>query len=125
MKTMRSDIEQLLQVAVAADGTPVATFCFPADFAGFQGHFPGKPILPGACQLQCLLSFVEQLAGKGLTLKEIILAKYILPVLPEETITCVINGLPEKVNGSFVAKAHIFRGDERVSEMKLLVAPRE
>ncbi len=125
LKKIRSEIEQLLQVSVANNGERSATFCFPADFTGFQGHFPGKPILPGACQLQCFLSFLELIAGKALVLKEIKLAKYFLPVLPDERITCTINGLPENLTGSFAVKGNIFRGDERVTEIRLLVAPRE
>jgi 3-hydroxymyristoyl/3-hydroxydecanoyl-(acyl carrier protein) dehydratase len=123
LKKIRSEIEQLMQVSVAADGERIATFCFPEDFSGFQGHFPGKAILPGACQLQCFLTFLKQQAGQALVLKEIKLVKYLLPVFPDETITCTMSRLPEAITGSFVAKGAIFRGAERVTEIRLLVAP--
>lgn len=125
LKKIRSEIERLMQISAADSGARVATFCFPPDFPGFQGHFPGKAILPGACQLQCLLSFLEQLAGKPLVLKEIVQAKYFLPVLPDERISCTITDLPANTTGSFAVKGNIFRGDERVAEIRLLVAPRE
>ncbi len=34
------------------DGTAFArTYVFPENFVGFEGHFPGNPILPGVVQL--------------------------------------------------------------------------
>jgi 3-hydroxymyristoyl/3-hydroxydecanoyl-(acyl carrier protein) dehydratase len=114
-----------MQVIVAAKGEKAATFCFPPDFTGFQGHFPGKAILPGACQLQCFLAFLEQVSERELTIKEITLAKFYLPVLPDETITCTLSGLPADLSGNFTAKGSIFRGDERLTEIRVLVAGRE
>ncbi len=38
-----------------------AEFCFPSDFSGFQGHFPGNPVLPAIVQMAVLRFVVEQL----------------------------------------------------------------
>jgi 3-hydroxyacyl-[acyl-carrier-protein] dehydratase len=125
LKKIRSEIEQLMQISATDSGARVASFCFPPDFPGFQGHFPDKAILPGACQLQCFLSLLVHFAGRPLVLKEIILAKYFLPVRPDEMITCTITDLPEDLTGSFAARGTMFRGDERVAEIRLLVASGE
>ena len=40
-----------------------ANFRFPASFAGFQGHFPGNPILPAIVQLAAVRFFADWLLG--------------------------------------------------------------
>ncbi len=42
-----------------------ADFLFPADFAGFQGHFPGNPILPAIVQLAAVRFLAERALGQG------------------------------------------------------------
>lgn len=125
MKRIKEQIAACMQLGTSEEGRPMAEFRFPADFIGFQGHFPAKSILPGACQLQCLLTFLERLSGKTLALKEIVLAKYASPVLPGELIRCVLADTPAFSGEETTVKAFIQRGGERVSELRLKVAPRE
>ena len=96
-----------------------ARFLFPEGFLGFEGHFPGKKILPGVCQVQCVLSMLEQQTGNSISLREIVLAKFFAPVLPNEEIVCRSSGVQE--SGEFLVKAVITRGDQKVSELKLKV----
>lgn len=124
MKRIKEQIAACMQVGTSEDGRPMGEFCFPADFIGFQGHFPGKSILPGACQIQCLLTLLERLSGKTLALREIVLAKYTTPVFPDEVIRCIPAEAPD-FSGETTVKAFIHRGGERVSELRLRVAPRE
>ncbi|HZE84153.1 MAG TPA: 3-hydroxyacyl-ACP dehydratase [Puia sp.] len=35
----------------------------------FEGHFPGLPVVPGACMMQMLKEIVEAASGMGLQLK--------------------------------------------------------
>lgn len=123
LKQIRNEIERQMRVTVTDAGEPEASFCFPPEFSGFQGHFPGKAVLPGACQLQCLRAFLEHLAAQPLEITTIVLAKYLQPVLPGETIRCRVSGLPETVDGSFLAKGKIFREGELVAEIRLQLAP--
>lgn len=125
MKRIKEQIEACLQLAVTGDGQPMAGFRFPADFVGFQGHFPGKSILPGACQLQCLLSLLERVCGKELALKEIVLAKYISPVLPGQEVSCILTETPDFSAGGLTVRAFIFRGGEKVTELRVRVSTRE
>lgn len=104
------------------DGTIEGSFVFPPDFTGFQGHFPTGAILPGACQIQALLSILERFAGKPLALKEVVLAKYIIPVLPNEEIVFRISDRFDPESTGSTVKAVINRAGVKVSEIKLRVA---
>lgn len=79
--------QHLHEAPVERDGTITATFCFPPSFVGFDGHFPGNPVLPGIVQLMAAL----YTAAKGqktipLAIKQ---AKFTRPVSPNEPVTVV------------------------------------
>lgn len=107
-----------------ADGSLSARFTFPEDFVGFEGHFPGKKILPGVCQIDCLLSMLEGSTGKKALLKEVVMAKFILPVFPGEEISFSSKSSVEEA-GRLVVKASSRKGGERASELKLRVELKE
>jgi len=90
------------------------------EFAGFQGHFPAKKILPGVCQIQCALSTIEKGRGKGVALKEVVLAKYFTPLFPDDEMTCVVSD-DGKMDGEVLVKAVITKGAQKISELKLRV----
>ena len=61
---------------------------FDADFAGFEGHFPGNPIVPGVCLIELSRVLGEQAAGRDLILEEISLCKFRRPVMAGMTADC-------------------------------------
>ena len=91
LSTIKAEIEQYMTGGTKEGATMKSRFAFPAEFIGFQGHFPEKKILPGVCQIQCALSTFEKGAGKAVILKEVVLAKYFSPVFPNDEVTCVVN----------------------------------
>jgi len=102
------------------DRVLTACFVFPADFIGFQGHFPQKKLLPGVCQIQCIISMLEKWKKKNVVLVEIVTAKFLSPVLPLEEIICECREIRDN-DGEFVVKAFISKAGGRVAEMKLRV----
>ena len=105
----------------AVDGNALtAVFIFPEDFIGFQGHFPSRKVLPGVCHIQCVTLMFEKAKERPVTLKEIIQAKYISPVLPSEELICVCSSAQEGRN--FILKATLSRDSQKVSELKLRVS---
>ena len=102
-------------------GMLTARFSFPPEFIGFQGHFPGKSILPGVCQIQSLLCMLEQGSGKAVVLKEIELAKYFSPVSPREEVVCNVREFGD-ATGERTVKAVITKETVKVAEMKLRVS---
>jgi 3-hydroxyacyl-[acyl-carrier-protein] dehydratase len=103
------------------DNALTACFVFPADFIGFQGHFPQKKLLPGVCQIQCITCMLEKWKKNRVSLKEIVSAKFLSPVLPSEEITCECREIQDN-GGEIIVRAFISRTGGRVAEMKLRVS---
>ncbi|MFA6054223.1 MAG: hypothetical protein WC769_02490 [Thermodesulfovibrionales bacterium] len=102
------------------DPALTACFVFPADFIGFQGHFPQKKLLPGVCQIQCIIYMLEKWKKNNVALMEIVSAKFLSPVLPLEEITCECREIQDN-DGELIVKALISKAGGRVAEMKLRV----
>jgi len=68
---------------------PAAEFFWPvpADHPAFAGHFPGRPIVPGAVLLDRAVIFAEQLLGRSGGEWQIGNAKFFSPVGPGELLT--------------------------------------
>lgn len=102
------------------DGCISARFSFPEDFTGFQGHFPEKKILPGVCQVQCVINMIEKWGGKRLILKEVVLAKFLSIVSHSEELTCTCNVIDES-DGNCTLKAAFNKDNKKIAEVKLKV----
>jgi 3-hydroxyacyl-[acyl-carrier-protein] dehydratase len=118
LSTIKAEVEQYMTGRTKEGAMLTSRFAFPSEFIGFQGHFPGKKILPGVCQIQCALSTFEKGAGKAVVLKEVVLAKYFSPVFPDDEVTCVINDLGDTA-GEFIVKAVITKDKTKIAELKL------
>ncbi|NOY75525.1 MAG: hypothetical protein GXP32_07005 [Kiritimatiellaeota bacterium] len=64
-----------------------AEFAFSESFIGFQGHFPGKPVLPGVCQIEMALAVLEKAFDRGTRLKKLNRGKFLNMVAPNETVS--------------------------------------
>jgi len=71
---------------LGGDATSVS-YRVPADHPAFQGHFPGNPVLPGIVQIRLFLLSANRLTGKEWELQEVKRAKFLQPVLPNQTVT--------------------------------------
>lgn len=113
---MKQEIKNFIQVdSTGTAGAFVGSFCFPASFKGFDGHFPGQPVLPGVCLVQAVLVAAEQAQNRKLKLVEIVLSKFFAVTLPDEKLDVAI-----KMDENMV-RAKISRGGERVAEVRLRV----
>ncbi|WP_027723073.1 3-hydroxyacyl-ACP dehydratase FabZ family protein [Maridesulfovibrio zosterae] len=72
------------------------TFCFTPDFPGFDGHFPGNPILPGV--IQTLLGETSSLSilnmqfpHESFVLTSVTRCKFLRPIKPDENISLGFN----------------------------------
>ena len=70
------------------DGSYSAVITFDPAFTGFDGHFPGNPVVPAVCQLSALEVLVHLALGhQNLKLATISLMKCRAPLLPNDTAT--------------------------------------
>jgi 3-hydroxyacyl-[acyl-carrier-protein] dehydratase len=61
-----------------------AALAIAADSNFFEGHFPGRPILPGVVQLMLVLEALEREGRQPVELRKILFARLRQPVLPGE-----------------------------------------
>ena len=71
------------RVHVTETDVAVGRFRFDEGFVGFQGHFPGRPLLPAVVQMMAALQVAGEAwgleAGPGLSVDR---AKFLLPLEP-------------------------------------------
>ena len=120
MSTIKQEIKQcMLKIDNNADNKIKAHFLFPEHFIGFKGHFPGKPVLPGICQVQALIVIAEKLHKKKAALRKVVLAKFFRQISQDETVLFDytekkeednefnIKALVSTVNGEKIAKLEL------------------
>ena len=72
------------------DGSYSAAITFDPAFTGFDGHFPGNPIVPVVCQLSAVEVLVHLALGRqDVKLSTISLMKFRAPLVPNDTATFV------------------------------------
>jgi len=113
--------ECMSELREAEKGTLTARFVFPAEFLGFQGHFPGKPVLPAVCEIQGAVAMLEAWKKTGVVLREIILAKFSAPVTCDEEVVYACSMGMEDRDGA-VVKATLSKDGRRIARFKLRVA---
>jgi len=101
-----------------SDGTGClsACFTFPPDFLGFQGHFPGNPVLPGVCMVQAVMVMAGKWSGTPLELKNIVTAKWFMPAGPDTMLNFAVQVIAGEL-GKTTLKAKIRKGTEKVAEL--------
>lgn len=93
----------------------------------FQGHFPGRPVMPGVLIVEAmaqsgailLLDQMKDARGKVIYFMTIDAVKFRKPVVPGDTLRFEV--MPIKLKGS-IAKLHgdAFVGDEKVAEADMM-----
>ncbi len=62
-----------------------AELVFPEDHPVYGGHFPGRPVVPGACMLEIVKELMERGLGHAVTLREAGNIKFPSALLPSGT----------------------------------------
>lgn len=104
------------------------TFIFPSSFPGFDGHFPGNPVLPGVIQiLQGELSSLEilnkEFSNEKLMLASVTRCKFLRPIKPDEemTLNFSIKTKPQK----HISICALTVGNELAASYQLIFSPEE
>ena len=114
--SIRTDIEACIKAMDKGEDWITASLCFPADFSGFQGHFPQHPILPGMCLVETVLVLLARLKGLPVSMIELRMAKFFTAVLPDQDLA-----VDCRVQGDEVI-ARMERSGERVAQLKMRIS---
>jgi 3-hydroxyacyl-[acyl-carrier-protein] dehydratase len=87
-----------------ADGSVRQRYVFSADFPGFSGHFPGRPILPAVLQIMAANQLVEAATGQRLLSAAIERAKFVQPIVPGAVVEITCRRLPGAVEDRWEAR---------------------
>ncbi len=111
----------MIHLEIVNDVQSTATFIFPEGFLGFQGHFPGNPVLPGVCTVQAALVVLQENRKKAVRLEEMVSAKYhgSISCGVRMTMTCTETALEDKRTK---VKVLITSGGKKISNLVLLIA---
>ena len=122
MNMLVQEIQQCMADLTETDeGKLVARFVFPENFIGFQGHFPGRPILPGVCKIQALLLILRTWHKKKIRLKEVVLSKFFSPVSCGEEL--IFECQQQMENGEeAIVKALITSKGKKIAKLQLRVS---
>lgn len=88
-----------------------AELAFPEDHPVYGGHFPGRPVVPGACVLQIVKELTERGLGQALALREAGNIKFPAALLPAATETVVFSIDPVELENGWRANATVRSGD--------------
>ena len=77
----------------------------------FQGHFPGQPVVPGACLLQMVKELLMTAVETGLTLSKASNLKFLSPADPSQNATLNVSLTYLQDNGLLKTTATITSGE--------------
>ena len=91
MSRMREEIASRIVAFAADDRSFSGEVVFDAAFPGFDGHFPGQPILPGICMIQTVAVLASRALADRITVREVHQAKFASVVRPCDrlSVACV------------------------------------
>ena len=103
------------------DGSYSAAITFDPAFTGFDGPFPGNPIVPAVCQLSAVEVLAHLALGREeLKLATISLMKFRAPLVPNDTATCIFRILQEE--NTITVKADVSTPKQKnASKFKLIL----
>jgi len=119
---IQSELQQRLRPAPRQDdGSFRSSITFDRDFCGFDGHFPGNPIVPAVCLLSAAVLQAGEIAGCPLQLQEITTMKFKQHLVPGDTAHFVCQ-LTEPPGGGYSAAVTITTNDHQiVARLRLLL----
>lgn len=117
--TMRSSISaaKIIGPCHEAEDTVVFEFRFNSNDPTFTGHFPGRPLLPGAFQIEMARISAEWTLNCPLLVREVTRAKFRRPLLPEEVVRLELKWA--EADGIIQARSSLSVGGQPVSEASL------
>ena len=89
-----------------------------ADCDCYRGHFPGKPVSPGVCNIEMIKECAEQLTGKDLLLAAVKQCRLTAVATPAVCPKLDVTVATEECEGGYTVTALIADGDKSYMEFK-------
>ncbi len=84
----------------------------------FEGHFPGKPVLPGVCQMWLVRRAVSEMTGQTLRYGRVREVKFLRPILPQSDRELVVRVVLTPCEQGCYVQANISTADEPKMKIK-------
>lgn len=117
VSSLENKYYQILCMTMQEEGCAVFRVALLPDCEAYCGHFPGRPVCPGVCQVEMARQCAERLSGCKLYIKSIGLCRFLAvaspDVCPEVEIAVALKSVKE---GTWLMTARLF--DERAIYME-------
>jgi 3-hydroxyacyl-[acyl-carrier-protein] dehydratase len=89
------------------------------DHALYKGHFPQQAVVPGVMQIQIVKEILEAELKQELLIREVMVAKYFRPIIPQENLVLHIN-IAYKLSetSDYMIDASIVKADNTFAKIK-------
>lgn len=98
------------------------TFVFGPSFLGFQGHFPGTPVLPAVVQIMTLRESIIGQMACDLEVVGITRAKFLKVITPDMPLT--VGWTVKELEGKYHCECFLEAEGQRASSFNLTLIPR-
>jgi 3-hydroxyacyl-[acyl-carrier-protein] dehydratase len=99
------------------DGTVTAEVMAPVGYVAFDGHFPGKPILPAFAQVVLIRDLAAIAMKNDCRVSMVKKARFMAPIIPERMYRVTLNFTGEQSE----VFAEIWDGNEKAASFRLLL----
>jgi len=124
MNAYRTEIaERIYDLSEKDAGVLHARIDLDAGFIGFNGHFPGQPILPGVTTMQIALVIVSTHKKRKLMLREMKSSKFFSIVEPGATLDFICHCTP--VDDELKVRVKVLQEETRIAELVLRLVDEE
>ncbi len=98
-----------------------ARIALDASYAGFDGHFPGAPVLPAMCHVDLALRVARLACDARVALAEVARSRFVRPVRPDETLVIEL-AISDRDDGTLKIDARHTVDGERAAEILMFAA---
>lgn len=116
-ETVGSQLEACFSVTEESPREVVAACRVPETFSGFEGHFPGRPILPAFCIVRLCLAIAARGVCSRPRLRAVTRSRFLVPIEPDAPFTARVSrtAVPD---GGWKCRASLTAGEATASEVQ-------
>ena len=122
--TLGRQLEECFSVTGETPLEVCAACRVPETFPGFEGHFPGRPILPAFCIIRLCLAIAARGVCHRPLLRAVSRSRFLVPVEPGVPFTARVSRTPVP-GGGWKCRAVLTLGDTPSADVQFTFEPEE